>query len=85
MAAGRRALALLLFLAARGHGAKKAAKAADVADELLYLTDSTLEEALNGHRLLLISVNVRLSRHLCPGARLPSASFLTMASTAPGA
>lgn len=63
-----RALALL-FLAASTHAAKKGAKKADVADELLYLTDSTLEEALNGHRLLLISINVRC-RYLCPQRRV---------------
>jgi len=47
---------LLLCLAASRTAAAKAKKKSDVADELLYLTDSTLEAALEAHPLLLISV-----------------------------
>jgi hypothetical protein len=83
MPASRR-LALLLCLAASGRAAKKATKKAEVADELLYLTDSTLEEALNGHRLLLISVNVRTHQNLCLGGRLLVTPFLSTAAACTG-
>ena len=51
-------LLLLLCLAASRTAAAKAKKKSDVADELLYLTDSTLKAALEAHPLLLISVSV---------------------------
>jgi len=51
-------LLLLLCLAASRTAVAKAKKKSDVADELLYLTDSTLEAALEAHPLLLISVSV---------------------------
>ena len=49
---------LLLCLATSRTAAAKAKKKSDAADELLYLTDSTLEAALEAHPLLLISVSV---------------------------
>jgi len=48
---------VLLTLLALGSAAKK--KKSEVVDELLYLTDSTLEAALETNQLMLISVNVR--------------------------
>ena len=53
-----RILLLLCLAASRTAAAKAKGKKSDAADELLYLTDSTLEVALEAHPLLLISVSV---------------------------
>ena len=53
-----RILLLLCLAASQGAAAKAKGKKSDAADELLYLTDSTLEVALEAHPLLLISVSV---------------------------